>query len=318
MDFNLKPESNSSSFGDQPKIDYNAINNQVEADNTPAILSLIVDLGVHTPPLNVSDQGSADFETEEEANDYLAQIIEIKGEKDGAKFKISQEGDKFTINGNIYQPKDGQEVAIFADLVDNIVDYGDEIGKKPYRIVLNKSWMGELKGFSLKAVPPQKGSKVWTFAGNSMLTKLAKATKNDVIIDGSDAKKLNNIGLMLGSKIMADVVKNVSGENTYVNIAGVSSIPKALEATVDTSLVEPIGISFTNATLELLEKACLRGNIFKKIKSANNYKGSNIQKAIEEYEEKHGGGVQPTQTTESKTDTQVNDGDTTTVEDEDF
>ena len=80
-------------------------------------------------------------------------------------------------------------------------------------------------------------------------------------------------------------------------------------------MVEPIGISFTNATLELLEKACLRGNIFKKIKSANNYKGSNIQKAIEEYEEKHGSG---NQTTESKTDTQVNDGDTTTVEDEDF
>ena len=49
-------------------------------------------------------------------------------------------------------------------------------------------------------------------AGNSMLTKLAKATKNDVIIDGSDAKKLNNIGLLLGTKIMVDVVKNVSGE----------------------------------------------------------------------------------------------------------
>ncbi len=282
--FNLKPKGQqSSSFSDAPKVDYNAINEQVEADNQPAIISLIVDLGVHTPPENVSDKNETEFDTEEEAQAYLKRIVEIKGEKDAAKFKITQVGGKFVINGSIYQPKDGQEIAIFADLVDNVVDYGDEIGKKPYRIGLNKTWKGELKGFSLKAVPPQNGN-VWTFAGTSMLTKLANATKETAVIDGSDANKLNDVGCFLGKSIMADIQKSEVGENTYVNLKGIGSVPKAIEKGIDYSLVTPVGISFDTATVEDLKAACLRGNILKKIKSANNYAGSQIEKAIKELE----------------------------------
>lgn len=289
MSFNLKPQSQQTNdYSNAPKIDFNAINKQVEADNTPAIISLIVDLGVHTPALNVSDKNKSEFDVEQDAYDYLERIVEIKGEKDGAAFKVTPEGGKFVVNGEIYQPKDGQEIAIFADLVDNVVDYGDDIGKKPYRIGLNKTWKGELKGFSLKAVPPQNGSKVWTFAGNSMLTKLAKATKNEVVIDGSDNNKLNDVGLLLGSKLMVDVNKNINGESIYINVSGVSSVPKAIEKTIDVSLVTPVGISFDSATVEDLEKACLRGNILKKIKAANNYATSNIRKAVEAYEAKQG------------------------------
>lgn len=285
MSFNLKPKSTATSnFSDQPKVDFNKINSQVEADNTPAIISLIVDLGVHTPALNVSENGETKFDGRQEAEEYLEKIVEIKGEKDAAKFNIKEIDGEFVVNGNIYQPKDGQEVAVFADLVDNIVNYGDEIGEKPYRIGLNKTWKGELKGFSLKVVPPQNGSKVWTFAGNSMLTKLASATKQEVITNGTKPDDLNNIGLLLGKSIMVDVKKNEDGENIYVNVKGVSSVPKGIEKTIDYDLVTPVGITFDSATVEDLVKAQLRGNIIKKIKSANNYQGSAIQKAINEFE----------------------------------
>jgi len=289
--FNLKPNSNQQgNFPDAPKIDFNKINQQVQEDNTPAIISLIVDLGVHTPDMNVRDTAETEFKTREEAEDYLEEIMNLKGKTEGAKFKISEEGDKFKINGEIYQPKDSQQIAIFADLVENVVDYGDEIGKKPYRIMLNKTFNGELKGFSLSVVPPQNGGNLWTFAGNSMLTKLAKATKQEYIIDGSDKEKLNDIGYILGKSIMADVKKNTKGDNTYINVSGVSSLPKSLEKTVDYSLVTPVGISFDTATVEDLEKAQLRGNIFKKIKAAKNYEGSAISKAIQEFEAKSGSG----------------------------
>lgn len=285
MSFNLKPKgSSSTNYSDQPKVDYNKINAQVEADNTPAIVSLIIDLGVHTPSLNVSENGETKFEGREEAEQYLDKIVELKGEKDGAKFNIKEVDGEFVINGNIYQPKDGQEVAIFADLVDNVVDYGDDIGKKPYRIGLNKTWKGELKGFSLKVVPPQNGSKIWTFAGNSMLTKLASATKQETVTNGTKSEDLNNIGLLLGKSIMVDVKKNEDGDNTYVNVKGISSVPKGIEKSIDYELVTPVGITFESATVEDLLKAQLRGNIIKKIKSANNFKGSSIQQALIEFE----------------------------------
>lgn len=298
MSFNLKPQQTGFS-SDEPKVDYNAINEQVEADNTPALISLIVDLGVHTPPLNVSDRESTTFDTEEEAADMMRQVVEIKGEKDAEKYKVSVVDGKYVVNGNIYQPKDGQEVAIFADLVDNVVDYGDT-GKHPYRIVLNKSWMGELKGFSLKVVPPQSG-KIWTFAGNSMLTKLAKATKSDSIVDGSNADDLNNIGLLLGKALMVDVKKVVSGENTYINVGGVSSVPKLIADNIDKSLVTPVGISFDSVTVEDLENAKLRGNIIKKIKAANNFVGSKMEAAMIEFEGKTQQPQQQSQATQPTT-----------------
>ena len=283
MTFNFKPQGQSNNHSPKENIDFNAINGQVVGENTPAIISLIVDLGVHTPKENATDTKTTAFETQEEAEAYLARIVEIKGEKDGAKFKVTQQGNSFVVNGEIYQPKDGQEIAIFADL-STVVDYGDEIGKKPYRLMLNKSFMGDIRGLSLKAVPPQVGSKVWTFAGNSMLTKLAKATKKESIIDGTVPDDLNNIGLILGEPVMVDVKRTDKNDNVYINVGGVSSLPSAMLAMIDKSLYNPVGITFENATVELLKQAHLRGDVIKKIKSANNYKGSNMEKAINELE----------------------------------
>jgi CheY-like chemotaxis protein len=53
---------------------------------------------------------------------------------------------------------------------------------------------------------------------------------------------------------------------------------------LDLGLVTPVGISFEDVTVESLKAAGIRGSIIKKIKQANNYQGSKMQKAIEAYE----------------------------------
>ena len=205
---------------------------------------------------------------------------------DFEKVKITEQNGKFVVNAQVRQAKDRQEIAVFADLVDNIVDYGDNIGEKPYRVLLNKTWKGDIRGLGLAVVPPQNQGGVWTFAGNSMLTELAKVTKQNTITDGSVKSDLNNIGLILGKALMVDIV---SGD--FVNVKGISTVPSALLKTIDYSLVNPVGISFDNATPELLREAGIRGSIIKKIKQANNYQGSNMQKAIEAFEKDHNGVV---------------------------
>lgn len=284
MSFSLKPQGNTNTnSSNAPQVDWNAINRQVETDNHTAIISQIVDLGVHTPPLSASIEKSTEFDTREEAEALVSQVETMLKKSDFEKVKITEQGDKFIVNAQVRQPKDRQEIAVFADLVGNIVDYGDEIGKKPFRVMLNKSWKGEIRGLGLTVVPPQSGN-VWTFAASSMLTELAKVTRQNTITDGSVKNDLNNIGLILGKSLMVDIVKVEDGDKVYVNVKGISSVPSALAKMIDYSLVNPVGISFDDVTVESLKAAGIRGNVIKKIKQANNYQGSKMQKAIEEYE----------------------------------
>lgn len=284
MSFNLKPQGNpNTNSRNAPQVDWNAINKQVETDNHTAIISQIVDLGIHTPPLSANVEKSTGFDTREEAEALVSQVEGMLKKSDFDKVKITEQGGKFIVNAQVRQPKDRQEVAVFADLVDTIVDYGSEIGQKPFRVLLNKTWKGEIRGLGLTVVPPQSGN-VWTFAPNSMLTELAKVTRQNTITDGTVKNDLNNIGLILGKSLMVDVVKTEDGDKIYVNVKGISSVPSALAKTIDYSLVNPVGISFDDVTVESLKAAGIRGSIIKKIKQANNYEGSRMQKAIEAFE----------------------------------
>ena len=316
MSFSLKPQSNgntSNYSNNAPQVDWNAINKQVETDNHTAIISQIVDLGVHTPPLSATIEKSTTFATREEAEALVAQVEDMLKKSDFEKVKITEQGGEFVVNAQVRQPKDRQEIAVFADLVGNIVDYGGEIGEKPYRVLLNKQWKGEIRGLGLAVVPPAKQGGVWTFAPNSMLTELAKVTRQNTITDGSVKNDLNNIGLILGKSLMVDVVKTEDGDKVYVNVKGISSVPSALAKMIDYSLVNPVGISFDDVSVESLKAAGIRGSIIKKIKQANNYQGSKMQKAIEEFEALNRGEApkqqavkQPTPTAvpeESETDT---------------
>jgi len=199
--------------------------------------------------------------------------------------------------------KSCQQVAIFADLTADKVDYGGDIGTAPYRLLLNKAFKGVLQGINLTTVPPTdaKGKRIegrdWTFHPNSTLTKLAKATERE------DVLKTLDIDLLLGEAFMADVeVKKTEDKNgktdkegnvivyTNVNFKGASKVPnQENDAGDDIGKMpvpplkdKPMSIQFDTATKEQVQ--FIRSNIRKQIKLAENYAGTAMQRAIEAFE----------------------------------
>ena len=63
MTFSLKPQ-NTGSTNNAPTVDWAKINKQVITDNHTAIISQIVDLGEHTPPLSANIDKSTEFDTQ--------------------------------------------------------------------------------------------------------------------------------------------------------------------------------------------------------------------------------------------------------------
>lgn len=203
-------------------------------------------------------------------------------------------------DGTTYSRKPCQQVAIFADLVDEVVDYGGDIGEAQYRLMLNKSFKGDIQGINFTAVPPKDAQgntikgKIWSFHPANLLSKLAKATGNEVILGGNYEDNMN-IEKLLGAPLMINVeVKQTESDKkddngnpivyTNVRAAGYSPIPKkkGVQLEVSELTAEPKCITFDNATAE--DVKVLRYAIRKKIKQALNYQGSNMQKAIEAYE----------------------------------
>lgn len=209
--------------------------------------------------------------------------------------------------------KPADQVAVFADLVANVVDYGGEIGKQPYRLPLNKGFKGEIEGINFGQVPPKdpKGKliegKPWAFHPQNMLAKLAKATglHSLGVGDDTDLEQL----LDQPFNVTIEVKETNSGKQDKdgndiiyknTNIKGLSAL-----APVDTGDVDddgnpietlpdvrpltnpPMCITFDNAKKEDIK--WIRRDFIKKIKLANNYAGSNMQKAIEAYEAENGG-----------------------------
>lgn len=230
-----------------------------KAGNRPARVSLIVDLGL---------QERKDFED--------PTTKELKPQK----------------------PAD--QIAIFLDLTSDVVDYGGTIGMQPYRLMLNKSFAGEVEGinFGIGPVRDPQGTPIqgrpWNYHPMSIITKLAKATKCAPILEGSnlDLEQLLNQPLMAMVEVKKTEDKNGKKDDngkvityTNVNFRGVSELPEMPDGSVwpvPECATTPRVISFDNATVEDIK--FIRRDILKKIKLALNYEGSQIQKAIQEFE----------------------------------
>lgn len=233
-----------------------------------ARVSLIIDLGV------------------QERDD----VYEIDG-------KMVAEG---TEGAEVRTQKPCQQVAVFADLVADTVDYGGSIGKQHYRLLLNNTFAGVLKGINFTATPPKdaKGNmipnKPWGLHPANLLTKLAKAVEKTEVIESMDIEQL------LGCAFMADVdvTEKDSGKvdkdgeaiiYRNVNYKGAAKVPETEDDDGNSAPLpvadlkaKPLCITFDDAKKEDIQ--FIRGNILKIIKLANNYAGSKIQKAIEAYE----------------------------------
>jgi hypothetical protein len=207
--------------------------------------------------------------------------------------------------------KPAHQVAIFADLVSDVVDYGSNVGKQQYRLMLNKSFQGVVQGINFQAVPPRDANgdmiegKKWGLHPANLLTKLAKAVDLErvTIDDGPDGM---DISLLLNQPFMAQVeVKETEGKKKdangdpiiYKNVhfKGASPVPMVEdddgnEAPMPVAkLTQPARcITFDDATVEDIQ--FIRGNLLTMIKNANDYAGSQMQKAIEEFESKGKGG----------------------------
>ena len=198
-----------------------------------------------------------------------------------------------------------QQVVVFADLVEQVVDYGGDIGEAQYRLCLNKNFKGVVEGINFTAVPPRdaKGDiikdKLYSFHPANMLTKIAKATGHTEILGVSQEHNMD-IERLLGEPLMIDVsVKETDSGKTddkgepiiykNVNFGTLSTVPKKNLANFGKLQAEPLLITFDNATPETVK--FIRKNLIEKIKLAQNYAGSNMQKAIEALEGKGGGEV---------------------------
>jgi hypothetical protein len=208
-----------------------------------------------------------------------------------------------------------QQVAIFADLVNDKVDYGGEIGVQQYRLPLYRTFSGDIQGINFQAVPvkdadgnsvkDEKGKQKWALPGASVITKLAKAVgKPEVSVqggaDGLDIEKL--LGLPFMAQVEVNIVEKGEGEDKRVyknvNFKGSSPIPMVPVIGEDG---EPTGdekpmavaklaatakaISFDNATKE--DIGFIRYGLRKLIKQALDYPGSAMQSAIEAWEEEN-------------------------------
>lgn len=198
--------------------------------------------------------------------------------------------------GEIKPQKPVQQVVVFADLVDQVVDYGGDIGEKQYRLMLNKNFKGDIQGINFTAVPPRDADgnliegKIWTFHPANLLTKLAKATGNEHIL-GVDQDNNMDIAALLGAAFYADVEvkendsgkKNDAGEPIIyrnVNFKGASKLPlvKGKPVEVEDLQVKPVIINHNNVTEETL--VLIRGKVLEMMKKAKEYEGSNLQKLV--------------------------------------
>lgn len=199
--------------------------------------------------------------------------------------------------GAICKPqKPCQQLAVFADLVADKVDYGGDIGEQHYRLMLNNSFAGKLKGINFTATPPKDAQgntiagKKWGFHPANILTKLAKAVGKPEVVESMDVEELLNMPFMATVEVKTkdSGKKDDAGDPIIyknVNFKGATEVPLD-----DDDQPLPVAalaqkarcVTFDNATKEDIK--FLRGNIIKQIKLASNYAGSQMEKAVQEYE----------------------------------
>lgn len=211
-------------------------------------------------------------------------------------------------DGTTKAQKPCQQVAIFADLVADVVDYGGEIGKQQYRMCLNKTFSGILEGVNFQAVPPKDADgniisgKPWTLHPANVLTKLAKATGQTDVIESLDISKLLNLPFMADIEVKETPAKGDKKDKDgnpiiykNVNFKGAAKVPNVEDEDGNEEPMKiaelkapPRCITFDTATVEDVQ--FIRKNLIKIIKLANDYAGSKMQKAIEAFEGNSGGG----------------------------
>lgn len=189
-------------------------------------------------------------------------------------------------DGSYKQLKPIRQVVGFIDFPNVIIDWDEcmtwpegmeqkEIGKKPYRHHLHHEFKGEVTGITFSPVPPMdKNGKIievegdWTFHSNSVLTKLAKASKQLAVIDGNSSDNMD-IELLIGQAVLVNV--EIKKEK-FVSLKGYSPLMKGMK--VDTSGTKTFLIDFDTTDEEVLGQ--LRYGVKKAMARAPEFVGSPV------------------------------------------
>lgn len=232
----------------------------------PARISLIVDLGTQSRP------------------DFQEEYDETKEKHTKALARDNNPATLETVDGKemINLPQAPvRQVVFFADLVTEMMDYGEDIGEKPYRIMLNKSFMGEIQGtpLTIGQARDNNGKVIKdspkTFNSRSLVAKLGKACGVNFVKNGNDIRPL------AGKAFAATVENTVKGDACYTNFKSASPMMEGIE--VPPLAEDCMLITFEDATADQMK--FLWKNVRAAIKTSSDFEGSQIQKAMKEADE---------------------------------
>lgn len=206
-----------------------------------------------------------------------------------------------------------QQVAVFLDLVKDLVQYPGIEGKQHYRIPINNVFMGDFEGINFQASYPRdaKTSQVLTDASGKWLdpelhpqnriTKLVKAAGRPDIVKSMDLEQILDLTLMANIEVRETQAKGDKKDADgnpliYKNVNYKGGAPVPNQEDEDGNDLGPMEvpalkndamlISFDNAEKDDIK--WIRKDLRKKIKLALNYSGSAMQKAIEAFEAEAG------------------------------
>lgn len=244
-------------------------------------LGLLVDLGKHKKQPKFAKDSANKREQDEDGND---------------KILWPQEGKDLE-----------QRVAAYVDLLSQTHDYEGDIGVKNIRLPLHEISRGLSQGINFTTVAPRdpktneyiKGRQ-WLVPGASQWAKIAGVTMLDeestvstkMLNPDYKNKDANNIELLLGKPFMFNLEVKVEekDDKKYVNTKFKSPVPLMDGMAVPKPLQESVSVNFDDEDL-LEEKESLGGLSkvsllrladLRKIVLAEDYPGSNMQKAIQE------------------------------------
>lgn len=276
--------SNSSNKKD---VDYNALNKYVvdtagleEPDTLVGVIAGIVDLGTQEQPdaelVFKGDESDEEAEISKNSNTYF---------KDG---RDPQTGKPARLK--CYPQKPQQSVAIAVDFPDIVIDKGTFFGQsnpQPLRMWLGGTFFVEGKGMvvarptALKVVNIDKEAPKpkWSFSPLHVCHKMAVGSK---IIKPGEVFLPNQIDQLIGKSLQFQVqifMKKVKDKEYFTeNIKYVGGLGRGQQAheTDNTFLIQ------FNKPNKVEDMKQLRNHVINTIKAANNYKGSAIQKQLEQ------------------------------------
>lgn len=288
FEFNVENVAGNSDTSDRPKVDWDArakyivdtVGTQKKAKAMIGIISGIIDLGLQAQEDAKMEWKGDEASALEELEKNPAQYFETLPNDKGVPTRYKR-----------WKVKPCQQVAFTVDFPSIMINqgqfFGDENAKEhPLRLLLNGEFylkdIGKVVGkpYNIKEVRNDDGS--WSFKSNTQIYKMASAVD---VLDEKGYFKPHMIGKLLGKAALFEVQVYLqeSGGKHYLNekIKLSGQVPDVMVPMIPELGAEYIyGVNFKGEQdPEILKN--LRQSVLNTMKLAQNFQGSDIQKALE-------------------------------------